>query len=83
VHLLATRRRSLKRTCHADKHITPLVDPSLGQGTGPVRTRRSGLEVSAGKQLRALEEENGRLKWMLADAMLDNAALKDLLGKKR
>lgn len=26
--------------------------------------------------LKALEDENGRLKWMLADAMLDNAALK-------
>ena len=30
----------------------------------------------------ALEDENGRLKRMLADAMLNNAALKDLLGKK-
>jgi hypothetical protein len=34
------------------------------------------------KRLRALEEENGKLKRMLADAMLDNVALKDLLGKK-
>jgi hypothetical protein len=72
-----------ERTCHADNHITPLVDPNLGQGTGPVRIRRSGLEVSEAKQFRALEDENGRLKRMLADAMLDNAALKDLLGKKR
>jgi putative transposase len=40
-----------------------------------------GLEVSAAKRLKALEDENGRLKRMLADAMLDNAALKDLLGK--
>jgi putative transposase len=32
--------------------------------------------------LRVLEDENGRLKRMLADTMLDNAALKDLLGKK-
>jgi hypothetical protein len=31
---------------------------------------------------RALEDENGKLKRMLADAMLDNVALKDLLGKK-
>ena len=35
-----------------------------------------------GEALRSLEDENGRLKRMLADAMLDNAALKDLLGKK-
>jgi putative transposase len=41
-----------------------------------------GLEVSEAKRLRALENENGRLKRMLADTMLDNAALKDLLGKK-
>ncbi len=35
-----------------------------------------------GQRLKALEDENGRLKRMLADAMLDNVALKDLLGKK-
>jgi putative transposase len=34
------------------------------------------------KRLRALEEENGKLKRLLADTMLDNAALKDLLAKK-
>lgn len=34
------------------------------------------------QRLRALEDENARLKRMLADAMLDNVALKDLLGKK-
>jgi len=38
--------------------------------------------VSEAKRLRALEEENAKLKRMLADAMLDNVALKDLLGKK-
>ena len=40
------------------------------------------LEVSDAKRLRALEEENGRLKRLLADTMLDNAGLKDLLSKK-
>jgi putative transposase len=40
-----------------------------------------GLEVSDAKRLRALEEENGRLKRLLADTMLDNAGLKDLLSK--
>jgi putative transposase len=47
------------------------------------KARYGGLEVSEAKRLRALEDENGRLKRMLADAMLDNVALKDLLGKKR
>ena len=46
------------------------------------KSKFGGLEVSEAKRLRALEDENGRLKRMLADAMLDNAALKDLLGKK-
>jgi putative transposase len=46
------------------------------------KAKYGGLEVSEAKRLRALEDENGRLKRMLAEAMLDNAALKDLLGKK-
>ena len=41
-----------------------------------------GMEVSDAKRLRALEDENGKLKRLLADAMLDNAGLKDLLAKK-
>ena len=40
------------------------------------------MDVSEAKRLKALEDENGRLKKLLADAMLDNSALKDLLGKK-
>ena len=46
------------------------------------KSKYGGLEVSEAKRLRALETENARLKRLLADAMLDNAALKDLLGKK-
>ena len=45
------------------------------------RTKYGGLEVSEAKRLRALEAENAKLKRLLADAMLDNAVLKDLLGK--
>ena len=39
------------------------------------------MNVSDAKMLPALEDENNRLKRMLADAMLDNAALKDLATK--
>ena len=46
------------------------------------KSKYGGLEVSEAKRLRALEAENAKLKRLLADAMLDNAALKDLLGKK-
>ena len=38
--------------------------------------------MSEARRLKGLEDENARLKRMLADAMLDNVALKDLLGKK-
>ncbi len=40
-----------------------------------------GLEVSEARRLRELESENGKLKRLLADTMLDNVALKDLLSK--
>jgi putative transposase len=40
-----------------------------------------GMEASEAKRLKGLEDENRRLKKLLAEAMLDNAALKDLLGK--
>jgi transposase-like protein len=46
------------------------------------KAKFGGLEVSDAKRLRAPEEENGRLKRLLADTMLDNAGLKDLLSKK-
>ena len=46
------------------------------------KAKYGGLDVSEARRLKALEDENGRLKRMLADAMLDNVALKDLLGKK-
>jgi putative transposase len=46
------------------------------------KAKFGGIGVSEAKKLRALEDENGKLKRMLADAMLDNVALKDLLGKK-
>ena len=46
------------------------------------RARFGGMDVSEAKRLRALEDENAKLKRMLADAMLDNVALKNVLGKK-
>ncbi len=45
------------------------------------KARFGGMNVSDAKKLRALEDENNRLKRMLADAMMDNAALKDLATK--
>ena len=45
------------------------------------KAKYGGLEVSDAQKLRALEDENRRLKKLLAESMLDVAALKDLLEK--
>ena len=46
------------------------------------KSKFGGLDVSEARRLRSLEEENSRLKKLLAEAMLDNAVLKDLASKK-
>jgi len=45
------------------------------------KAKYGGLTVSEAKRLKSLEDENTKLKKLLADAMLDNAALKELLSK--
>ena len=63
--------------------------PTWRASTGS-RKRRSttgrptigGMEVSEAKRLKALEEENAKLKKLLAEQMLDAAALRELLSKK-
>jgi putative transposase len=46
------------------------------------KARYGGLEVSQARRLKALEDENARLKKLLAEAMLDNAVLKDVAARK-
>ena len=46
------------------------------------KAKFGGMDVPDAKRLRALEEENARLKRLLAESMLDQAALKDLLSRK-
>lgn len=46
------------------------------------RSKYGGMDVSDAKKLRQLEAENAKLKRLLADAMLDKAALEDVLSKK-
>lgn len=46
------------------------------------RSKYGGMEVSDAKRLKELETENRRLKQMLADSMLENRAIKDVLSKK-
>ena len=45
------------------------------------RSRYGGMEPSDAKRLRSLEEENGRLKKLLAEAVMDVSTLREMLGK--
>ena len=54
----------------------------LSQGTFyKYKSKYGGMEVFDVAKLRAMEDENAKLKRLLADAMLDNVVVKDLLGK--
>ena len=46
-----------------------------------LKGKYGGMEVSEARRLRQLEDENAKLKRLLAESVLDNAILKDLLGK--
>jgi putative transposase len=46
------------------------------------KAKYGGLDVSEARRLKSLEDENARLKKLLAEAMLDNAMLKDIAAKK-
>ena len=46
------------------------------------KARYGGMDVSDARRLKALEDENARLKKLLAEQMLDNAILKDVASKK-
>ena len=47
------------------------------------RSKYGGMDVSEAKRLKALEEENGKLKRLLADAVLDISILREMLGSRR
>ena len=79
-----------------EQNIAILKEPEAGMPTAHVCRRHGissatfykykakfgGLDVSEARRLRALEDENAKLKKLLAEAMLDNAVLKDLTSKK-
>jgi|TARA_R110002051_G_scaffold209785_1_gene275586 putative transposase len=46
------------------------------------KAKYGGMDVSDARRLKALEDENARLKKLLADQMLDNAMLRDIASKK-
>jgi len=89
--------QTMKRKRHTEEQIIAILkEHEVGMKTADLcrkhgiseasfynwKAKYGGLEVSEAKRLKGLESENARLKKLLADAMLDNAALKDLLAKK-
>ena len=46
------------------------------------KAKYGGMDVSDARRLKELEQENAKLKRLLAEAMLDNAALKDVVSRK-
>ena len=87
----------MKRSRFSDEQIIGILkEQEAGAATADVCRRHGisgatfykwkakfgGLEVSEAKRLRTLEEENGKLKKPLAEAMLDIAVLKDISSKK-
>jgi putative transposase len=87
----------MKRSRHTEEQVIAILkEQEAGSKTADVcrkhgissatfyhwKAKYGGLSVSEAKRLRALESENARLKKLFADAMLDNAMLKELLSKK-
>ena len=77
---------TLKQICdHIPGHMVAKLARKHGVSEGTIyawKAKFGGMSVSDAQRLRALEDENGKLKRLLADAMLDKAALNDLLSKK-
>lgn len=87
----------MKRSRFSDEQIIAIVkEQEAGMVTAEVcrrhgisgatfckwKSKYGGLEVTEAKRLRTLEDENAKLKKLLAEAMLDIAVLKDISSKK-
>ena len=59
--------------------VDHMVDAS--ERRGKWRSRYRGMEISDARKLKGLEDENRKLKKLLAESMLDVSTLKEMLGK--
>ena len=59
----------------------PIFQPVSNATFYKWRSRYGGMELSDARKLKALEEENRKLKKLLAESMLDASTLKEMLGK--
>ena len=75
IAILAERERGMATAEVCRRH--GISDTTLSKW----KAKFGGMQVSDARRLRGLEDENARLKRLLADRMLDNAVLEDLLGK--
>ncbi|CUH37685.1 Transposase [Jannaschia seosinensis] len=86
----------MRKSCFTEAQIIGMIkEQEAGMATAEVcrrhglspatfyklKAKYGGMEVSEAAMLKALEDENWKLKRLLADTMLDNVVLKDLLGK--
>jgi putative transposase len=91
------RAKSMKRSRHTEEQIIAILkERDAGMNTAELcrkygiseatfynwKSKFAGSDGSGTQRLKDLEEENTKLKHLLADAILDNAVLKDLLTKK-
>jgi putative transposase len=86
----------MKRIRFTEEQIIGVQEHEAGAKTGDLarkhgiseatlynwKAKYGGLDVSEARRLKALEDENRKLKKLLAESMLDQAALKELLTKK-
>jgi hypothetical protein len=73
------KRKQVLRAIVTGKRLLDRHDTGMATS---VAHKYGGLEVSDAKRLKALEDENTKLKKLLVEAMLDNAMLKDVASKK-
>lgn len=86
----------MKRSLHSEEQIIGLLkEHQAGMSAADLcrkhgiseatfykwRSKYGGMEVSDAKRLKSLEDENRKLKKLLAESMLDVATLKEMLGK--